>query len=114
MPVVVLAISMLVLPATLRAQREPAAPTTDRAAADTTPDTTPPKVAAPRSLMGMVMATLIESAEQRQASTQASTQQAQSAASGATGEPVQAAAAVTEPADEAAPAEQQVAVQTVP
>lgn len=110
MPVVVLAISMLVLPATLRAQREPAAPTTERAAADTTPDTTPPKAAAPRSLMGMVMATLIESAEQRQASTQ----QAQSAASGATGAPVQAAAAVTEPADEAAPAEQQVAVQTVP
>ena len=109
-PVVVLAIALLALPSTLFAQqREPAPPTADSAAANTAPDAAPRQGAAPKSLMGMVMATLIESAEQRQAPTQ----RTKPTALDATRAPVQTATATTDEPDEAAPAEQ-VAVQTVP
>lgn len=114
-PVVVLVIAMLALPAApLAQQREPESPAVGGAAAtDTASEPAARKPAARRSLMGMVMATLIESAEQ--SGRQASTPPPKPAASVAhVPVPADPAAIDGAAADDQATASAQVAVQAVP
>jgi len=110
--VVVLAIAMLALPSTLPAQQreEASAATSDSRATDRRASASEPaarKSAAPRSLMGMVMATLIDSAQQSER--QGAAQPHKTAAPAAS-----APAPTTGTATANAPAAEQVAVQAVP
>ncbi|MFC5576854.1 hypothetical protein ACFPOA_02355 [Lysobacter niabensis] len=109
-PVVVLAIAiaMLALPSTPRAQqREEASATTIANRATDGSASDPAARKSPKSLMGMMMATLIDSA-QRSESTQQSERQP------AAQPPAASAARTPTPTTDTATADAQVAVQTVP